>query len=125
MSVQSDQQFVAWVRTKYPALFSRVAGPLGESQASGGWLSNLVAQINNVAPSILQTVQQVREVNANYRRAKEGLPPIDFEPYETLPPPQPAPGMVTTGYAAPSKNVWPVVLLGGAVLVMVFLGMRR
>lgn len=81
--MDANRQFIAWVREYSPELLAtataRLAAPMGAAQADTNFFSKLVNNISQLAEPILKNVQLVREVNTNYQRAKDGLPPIDFK----------------------------------------------
>lgn len=124
----STQDFLVWLKTRQPMIYSKMLKKLpGAMQRQGlnglgdtsstDWLSSITSAINSVTSTVTSVASDKALVSYNLERAKQGLAPVDSLPPNYVPP---APTGVT-GFL--SLISWPVLAAvgGGALLLMVLL----
>lgn len=83
----AQRQYLEWLRKTYPQVFSaaiRRAGiePTGLGDIDwSGMFSSIVKGVQDVAPSLIQARQQIKLLDIQAKRAKQGLSPMSPEEY--------------------------------------------
>lgn len=124
-------KYIAWLRTNYPDLYNEAM----PQQNVGGFLDSIGSVFNNVVNNVTQALPNLANTYAQYRaqeqlirmnseRAKQGLAPLSYQNGQLV---DSGGQPYTSGdlSIAQTASQWGPYLIGGAVLILGFMLLRR